>query len=147
MHCDGCATKVAHCLHGFDGVEKVKLDRANNKPQVKVVILKMYMHCEGCARDIKKNIARIDGVLTVEPDMSKSQVTVKGEFDPPKLAEAITKRLGKFVEIVKEEAAKSKKNHKKDNENNMMHYPPQHPFNKNFYSCLSDEAIHSCFVM
>lgn len=83
----------------------------------------------------------------MEPDMSKSQVTVKGEFDPPKLAEAITKRLGKFVEIVKEEAAKSKKNHEKDNENNMIHYPPQHPFNKNFYSCLSDEAIHSCFVM
>ncbi|KAK4852194.1 hypothetical protein QYF36_021784 [Acer negundo] len=80
----------------------------------------MYIHCEGCARDIKENLIRMEGVFTVELDMGKSQVRVKGVFDPPKLAEIITKRLGKHVEIVKEEAIKKeeKKEKKKDEEEN-----------------------------
>lgn len=31
------------------------------QPQVKLVILKMFMHCEGCARDIRKYIIRMKG--------------------------------------------------------------------------------------
>ncbi|KAI9186254.1 hypothetical protein LWI28_015305 [Acer negundo] len=115
----------------------------------------MYIHCEGCARDIKENLIRMEGVFTVELDMGKSQVRVKGVFDPPKLAEIITKRLGKHVEIVKEEAIKKeeKKEKKKDEEENncmVINYPPppndQQPLQNDddyHYQIFSDENVNS----
>ncbi|KAL5760243.1 hypothetical protein ACOSQ2_019081 [Xanthoceras sorbifolium] len=200
MHCEGCSTKVSDCLRGFDGVEEIKIDRANDKvivkgekadpvkvfqrvqkkysrnvellhpkpkangeeakkeekkqpePKVKVVTLKMYIHCEGCARDIKKNIVRMEGVYTVEPDTGKSQVTVKGVFDPPKLVEIIIKRMGKHVEIVKEEAAKKVRNKEIENLDKEAKYvvynPPPH-LQQNGYDCqiFSDENVNSCSIM
>ncbi|GAV86330.1 HMA domain-containing protein [Cephalotus follicularis] len=35
MHCEGCSHKVFSCLKNFDGVEEVKVDKANNKVTVK----------------------------------------------------------------------------------------------------------------
>ncbi|XP_060672500.1 heavy metal-associated isoprenylated plant protein 8 [Ziziphus jujuba] len=35
MHCEGCQKKVSKCLSGFDGVEEVVVDSANNKVTVK----------------------------------------------------------------------------------------------------------------
>ncbi|KAJ0038014.1 hypothetical protein Pint_23762 [Pistacia integerrima] len=207
MHCKGCENTVLRCLQGFNGVEEIMIDRANNKvivrgknadpekifrrirkkystniellspkpkpvevfqhkkepekkepqPQVKVVIFKMYMHCQGCVHDIKRNIVRMEGVLSVEADMGKSEVKVKGVFDPPKLGEKITRRLGKYVEIVKQEEEEAKKensyNNKEDKEENMIYYPPQCPWNwnnnNNVYSCqiFNDENVHSCLIM
>ncbi|KAK3223707.1 hypothetical protein Dsin_010732 [Dipteronia sinensis] len=196
MHCEGCSNKVFDCLRGFDGVEEIKMDRANNtvivkgekadpikvfervqkkysrnvellhpkpagekkqepekkepEPIVKIVILKMYMHCEGCVRDIKKNIVRMEGVFSVEPDMGNSQVTVKGVFDPPKLVEIITKRLGKHVEIVKEEQVEKERNieFQGDTEEKCVVYNPP-PHLQNVCDCLifSDENINSCSIM
>ncbi|TXG56020.1 hypothetical protein EZV62_017333 [Acer yangbiense] len=130
----------------------IKLRRAMApEPKVKVVILKMYIHCEGCARDIKKSIVRMEGVFSVEPDMGKSQVTVKGVFDPPKLVEIITKRLGKHVEIVKEEQVKKEQRniefHKDREEKYVVYNPPPHL--QNGYGCqiFSDENINSCSIM
>ncbi|KAK2644155.1 hypothetical protein Ddye_019350 [Dipteronia dyeriana] len=198
MHCEGCSDKVFDCLQGFDGVEEIKMDRANSKvvvkgekadpikvfervqkkysrnvellhpkpkpsgekkqepekkepePEVNIVILKMYMHCEGCVRDIKKSIVRMKGVFSVEPDMSNSQVTVKGVFDPPKLVEIIKKRLGKHVEIVKEEQVKKERNiefQRDRKEKCVVYYPPPHL--QNVCDCLifSDENINSCSIM
>ncbi|TXG56023.1 hypothetical protein EZV62_017336 [Acer yangbiense] len=141
-------------------VEKKEAEKKQLEPEVKIVTLKMYIHCEGCARDIKENLIRMEGVFTVELDMDKSQVRVKGVFDPPKLAEIITKRLGKHVEIVKEEAIKTeekKENTKDEEENNcvVINYPPpppndQQPLQNDDYDhcqIFSDENVSSCFIM
>ncbi|KAJ0095035.1 hypothetical protein Patl1_16978 [Pistacia atlantica] len=74
---------------------KKEPEKKEPQPQVKVVIFKMYMHCEGCVHDIKRNIVRMEGVLSVEADMGKSEVKVKGIFDPPKLGEKINQKTWK----------------------------------------------------
>ena len=95
--------------------------------------------------------------------MGKSQVRVKGVFDPPKLAEIITKRLGKHVDIVNEEVIKrdeKKENEKEKEENNcvVINYPPpppppddHQPLQNDDYDhhcqIFSDENVNSCFVM
>lgn len=90
--------------------------------------------------------------------MGKSQVRVKGEFEPAKLAESIAKGLGKHVEIVKEETTaevkKTKSDHKLDNRViKLIDYPPQRPLsncnNSKVYTCqiFSDENVYSCFIM
>ncbi|KAK4842624.1 hypothetical protein QYF36_024924 [Acer negundo] len=141
-------------------VEKKESEKKQLEPEVKIVTLKMYIHCEVCAQDIKENLIRMEGVFTVELDMDKSQVRVKGVFDPPKLAKIITKRLGKHVEIVKEEAIKKeeKKENKKDEEENncvVINNPPPPPNdqwplqNDDYDHCqiFSDENVNSWFIM
>ena len=41
--------------------------------------------------------------MTVEPNMENSRVTVKGNFEAPKLVEYIKKRLGKHAEILNQQ--------------------------------------------
>uniref|UniRef100_A0A6N2LDI8 HMA domain-containing protein n=1 Tax=Salix viminalis TaxID=40686 RepID=A0A6N2LDI8_SALVM len=123
------------------------------EPQVKMVVLRMNMHCEGCAHDIKKKVFRMEGVLSVEPDITKSQVTVRGAFDPPKLAQNIMKQLGIHVEILRQQnqgATKddSNNNKKKKKKKNMFHYPPQNPQEYVYPSPIfSDENVFSCSIM
>ncbi|KAF2292912.1 hypothetical protein GH714_029793 [Hevea brasiliensis] len=75
--------------------EDKKEVQKKQEPKMKIIVLKMYMHCEGCANDIKRTIGRMEGIMSVEPDMEKSLVVIKGLFDPPKLIEKITNKLGK----------------------------------------------------
>uniref|UniRef100_A0A6N2LA28 HMA domain-containing protein n=1 Tax=Salix viminalis TaxID=40686 RepID=A0A6N2LA28_SALVM len=116
------------------------------EPQVKMVVLRMNMHCEGCAHDIKKKVFRMEGVLSVEPDITKSQVTVRGAFDPPKLAQNIMKQLGIHVEILRQQnqgATKddSNNNKKKKKKKNMFHYPP----NQNMFILLQYSVMKMFF--
>ncbi|KAG6743576.1 hypothetical protein POTOM_052275 [Populus tomentosa] len=120
-------------------------------PQVKIVVLKMNMHCEGCAHGVKKKVLRMEGVSSVEPDMKNSQVTVRGAFDPPKLAQKIMEKLGIHVEILKQQnqaAPKDKNNNNSNNNKNMFHYPPQNS-QEYVYPCpiFSDENVFSCSIM
>ncbi|KAF2292917.1 hypothetical protein GH714_029841 [Hevea brasiliensis] len=106
--------------------EDKKEVQKKQEPKMKIIVLKMYMHCEGCANDIKRTIGRMEGIMSVEPDMEKSLVVIKGLFDPPKLIEKITNKLGKYVEIVKQEFEEKRKgrHQKKGKEQEIMVYPP-----------------------
>lgn len=88
--------------------------------------------------------------------MKKSTVTIKGDFDPPKLVRTITKQLGKYAEIVEnvkekeEEKEKEKGNKKKGKEEEIIifQYPPQYSTHHIYPSqILSDENIFSCSIM
>ncbi|KAK4395587.1 Heavy metal-associated isoprenylated plant protein 7 [Sesamum angolense] len=126
MHCEGCARKVRRCLKGFPGVEDVITDcRASKvvvkgekadpvKPPVITVVLGVYMHCEACAQEIKRRIQRMKGVESAEPDLKSSQVTVKGVFEPEKLAEYVYKRTGKHAAIIKVEPEKKEEKGKEE---------------------------------
>ncbi|XP_050874794.1 heavy metal-associated isoprenylated plant protein 7 isoform X2 [Lathyrus oleraceus] len=72
-------------------------------PQIVTVVLKVHMHCEGCAEEIKKRILKMKGVESVETDLKKSEVTVKGVYDPTMLVKFVYKRFGKQAVIVNEE--------------------------------------------
>ncbi|XP_074581937.1 heavy metal-associated isoprenylated plant protein 5-like [Curcuma longa] len=74
-----------------------------NKPQVIVAVLRVYMHCEACAQEIKKRILRMKGVRSAEPNLTASEVTVKGVFHPEILAAYVLKRTGKHATVVKQE--------------------------------------------
>ncbi|KAF5725553.1 hypothetical protein HS088_TW23G00277 [Tripterygium wilfordii] len=115
----------------------------------------MSMHCEGCVNDIKRNIEAVQGILSVEPDREKSLVTVKGVFDPPKLAKTMSKRFGKHVEILKQEQPEKGKDNNKgamdggsSTNITMFHYPPQYS-NGCIYPPMtfSDENVFSCSLM
>ncbi|KAG6509778.1 hypothetical protein ZIOFF_027783 [Zingiber officinale] len=73
------------------------------KPQVIVAVLRVYMHCEACAQEIKKRILRMKGVRSAEPNLNASEVTVKGVFHPEILAAYVLKRTGKHATVVKQE--------------------------------------------
>ncbi|EOX99746.1 Heavy metal transport/detoxification superfamily protein, putative [Theobroma cacao] len=127
-----------------------KQSQNKQEPPIKFVVLKMYMHCEGCANDIKRSIGRMKGILNVEPDMKKSTVTVRGNFDPPKLVEAIAKQFGKYAEIVAEGPTdKANGTGKQGKEEEIMfHYPPQYSLQHIYPTQIfSDENILSCSIM
>lgn len=84
-------------------------EEKKEEPQIIMVVLKVHMHCEACAQEIKRRILKMKGVESAEPDLKKSEVSVKGVFDPAKLVEFVLKRTGKQAVIVKEEAAEKKK--------------------------------------
>ncbi|XVE92081.1 hypothetical protein REPUB_Repub01dG0066600 [Reevesia pubescens] len=125
------------------------------EPKIEEVVLKMYMHCEGCANDIKKYIERMKGILNVEPDMKKSTVTIRGIFDPPKLVETVTKKLGKYAEIVGKGSKDKGSGNGNGNGNNkgkekeiIFHYPPQYSAQHIYPTQIfSDENIFSCSIM
>ncbi|KAF8005833.1 hypothetical protein BT93_K0192 [Corymbia citriodora subsp. variegata] len=89
-------------------------EKKEEPPQVITVVLGVHMHCEACAQAIKKRILRMKGVESAEPDLKSSQVTVKGVFEAPKLAEYVHKRTGKHVSIVKQEPEKKEEEKPKD---------------------------------
>ncbi|XP_028765196.1 heavy metal-associated isoprenylated plant protein 7-like [Neltuma alba] len=88
--------------------EKPAPEEKKEEPQIITVILKVHMHCEACAQEIKRRILKMKGVESAEPDLKKSEVSVKGVFDPAKLVEFVRKRTGKQAVIVKQEAAGKK---------------------------------------
>ncbi|KAK7302303.1 hypothetical protein RJT34_13189 [Clitoria ternatea] len=89
--------------------EKPKPEDKKQEPQIVTVVLKVHMHCEACAQEIKRRIERMKGVESAEPDLKKSEVSVKGVYDPAKLVEYVYKKTGKQAVIVKQEAEKKEK--------------------------------------
>ncbi|XP_058781269.1 heavy metal-associated isoprenylated plant protein 7-like [Vicia villosa] len=77
-------------------------EEKKEEPQI-VTVLKVHMHCEACAEEIKKRILKMKGVESVETDLEKSEVTVKGVYDPAMLVQYVHKRFGKQAMIVNEE--------------------------------------------
>lgn len=124
--------------------------KEEKKEEVVEVVLKIYMHCEGCAADIKYNIHKMQGVFTVETDMKNSQVIVKGAFDPKKLVDFISRRVGKNAVVVKQtppekkEDDKGKKGKKNEMEMDQI-YPPGHVYAPD--RILSEENPNACSVM
>ncbi|KAJ4835151.1 hypothetical protein Tsubulata_009730 [Turnera subulata] len=196
VHCKGCSDQIYECLRGFDGVEEILIDDANNKvtvkgknvdpmkvlarlqrkysrnvellhpkpkpnndennepkkekpPQMKTIVLKMNFHCEGCAQDIKKAIGSMTGIMHVEPDIKKSLVTVKGVFDPQKIVKKIADRVGRHVQVVKQQSEeKEKEGKKKNGSENTVSYPPDYHVKYVYPSLvLSDENVFSCAIM
>ncbi|XVE85369.1 hypothetical protein DITRI_Ditri17bG0085400 [Diplodiscus trichospermus] len=131
--------------------DKTELQKKPENP-IKVVVLKMYMHCEGCANDIKKSIEKMKGILNVEPDMKKSTVTIRGNVDPPKLVKTITKRLGKYAEIVgggsNDKGSGNEEGNRTGREEIIFNYPPQYSVQHIYPTQIfSDENIFSCSLM
>ncbi|XP_075519361.1 heavy metal-associated isoprenylated plant protein 7-like [Primulina tabacum] len=92
-----------------DEKEMVKSEEEKKEaPRVITVVLGVYMHCEACAQEIKKRIQRMKGVENAEPDLKRSQVTVKGVFEPETLVEYVHRKTGKHAAIVATEAEKKK---------------------------------------
>ncbi|KZV21756.1 metal ion binding protein [Dorcoceras hygrometricum] len=83
-------------------------DKVEEHPHVITVVLGVHMHCEACAQEIKKRIQRMKGVESVEADLKKSQVTVKGFFEPNTLVEYVLRRTGKHAVVVATEADEAK---------------------------------------
>ncbi|KAI4319018.1 hypothetical protein MLD38_032668 [Melastoma candidum] len=90
------------------------------EPKVVTVVLKVHMHCEACSQEIKKRILRMKGVESVEPDLKRSQVSVKGVFEPAKLVEYVYKRTGKHAAIVEQEQEQEREQKQKQEQK-----PPQ----------------------
>ncbi|XP_042051230.1 heavy metal-associated isoprenylated plant protein 8-like [Salvia splendens] len=63
-------------------------------------VLKINMHCDGCAKEVKCCIYDMEGVERVDVDVEKNVVRVKGNMDPNKVVEFISKRGGRSAEIV-----------------------------------------------
>ncbi|KAJ4907956.1 Heavy metal transport/detoxification superfamily protein [Raphanus sativus] len=125
MHCDSCASKIVKSVRAFQGVETVKaesetgkvtvtgvVDPAKLREQLEVktkkkvelapvttVVLKVDFHCEGCIEKIQKTASKTKGVSGLSLDHEKQLVTVKGTMDVKKLAESLTRKLKRDVEI------------------------------------------------
>lgn len=104
------------------------------------------------------------GVMAVEADRESSKVRVKGIVDPPKLVEAIKKKMKKNVEVVnkkqeKEEKSANKpggggnnnnnnKDGKQEKENFAFKYPPQYSLHHIYPNqTFSDDNVFSCSIM
>ncbi|XP_004501717.1 heavy metal-associated isoprenylated plant protein 7-like [Cicer arietinum] len=102
--------------------QEVNPPEKEKKEEPLTVVLKVHMHCEACAHEIKKRIQRMKGVELAEADLKKSEVTVKGVYDPAMLVEYVYKRIGKHAVIMKEEktvgegAAKEEEGESKEKE-------------------------------
>ncbi|XP_073290607.1 heavy metal-associated isoprenylated plant protein 7-like isoform X2 [Primulina huaijiensis] len=81
-------------------------EKKEEPPHVITVVLGVCMHCEACAQEIKKRIQRMKGVESAEADLKKSQVTVRGVFEPETLVEYVHKRTGKHAAVMETEAEK-----------------------------------------
>nr|XP_027185944.1 heavy metal-associated isoprenylated plant protein 8 [Cicer arietinum] len=133
-----------------------KESEKKEQTKLKTIVLKMYIHCDGCESDVKRKIEKMEGVESVELNKENSHVTVKGSVESSKLVEFIKKKLGKHVEIVKEDGKRDqgkkdegKNNNERDNGHVIMYsYPPQYSTqylypNQNF----SDENAFACSIM
>ncbi|KAH6798101.1 hypothetical protein C2S52_022655 [Perilla frutescens var. hirtella] len=106
------------------------------------VVLKINMHCEGCAKEVKRCIYDMEGVQTVDVEMEKNVVKVKGNMDPQKLVEFISKKCGRSAEILKQsESVENGGGREGDcccSCASQQVYAPQ---------LFSDENPNSCYVM
>lgn len=105
------------------------------------------------------------GVYTIEPDITKSEVNVKGVFDPQNLLETIKRKMGKHVGILKVEPViqvkkvnnnKIQKDINKDKEDKCadqdkvvfyVYNPPPHLENGSNCLLFNDENANSCSIM
>ncbi|XP_020232306.1 heavy metal-associated isoprenylated plant protein 8-like [Cajanus cajan] len=139
---------------------KPKPDNKQKKPpekkeqaKVKTMVLKMYFHCDGCETVVKRKIQRMEGIESVDVDREKSQVVVKGTVEAKKLVEDVKRKLGKHVEIMKEDNKKEPKKEGKDDEKGkepviMYSYPPQYSTNYLYPNqTFSDENVFACSIM
>ncbi|KAJ8759751.1 hypothetical protein K2173_009852 [Erythroxylum novogranatense] len=123
------------------------------QPEVKTVVLRMNMHCEGCAEDAKTYLESMKGIIGAEADMGKSQITVRGVLEESELVKTLTRRLGKHVEVVKQEPPpkpilKEEKKCSKKKETIIINYPPINSYNYIHPSQIfSDENVNSCSIM
>lgn len=132
-----------------------KAEEKKEQPKIKIVVLKMYMHCEGCVSDVKRKIEEMEGVHSVEVDKEKSRVMVRGTMDSTKLVEKVKKKLGKHVEIIKEDNKREPKREGSDNEKGnedvnviMYSYPPQYSTQYLYPNqSFSDENVFACSIM
>ncbi|XP_057975478.1 heavy metal-associated isoprenylated plant protein 8-like [Malania oleifera] len=133
-----------------------------SEAQVIVVVLKVYMHCESCAHEVKKCAEKMEGVSSVGVDQKKSQMVVKGTFDPLKLVNFLYRRTGKHVEIVKQEKVDGQLRDKGASENREIrekneggkgellfyYYPPPVVVEKAYPPLIfNDEDANSCSIM
>ncbi|XP_013616242.1 PREDICTED: uncharacterized protein LOC106322686 isoform X1 [Brassica oleracea var. oleracea] len=102
--------------------DKTKNDEDKNKEKkpkeapVTTAVLKVDFHCQGCIGKIQKTVTRTKGVNGLTMDKEKQLLTVKGTMDVKKLADTLSEKLKRKVEIVPP-AKKDKENGKgKENE-------------------------------
>ncbi|CAH8362362.1 unnamed protein product [Eruca vesicaria subsp. sativa] len=94
-----------------DTKDKTKTDEDKNKekkPEEKkpkeapviTAVLKVDFHCQGCIGKIQKTVTRTKGVNGLTMDREKHLLTVKGTMDVKKLADTLSEKLKRKVEIV-----------------------------------------------
>ncbi|KAJ4866051.1 Heavy metal transport/detoxification superfamily protein [Raphanus sativus] len=79
--------------------DKNKEKKKAKEAPVTTVVLKVDFHCEGCIEKIQKTASKTKGVSGLSLDHEKQLVTVKGTMDVKKLAESLTRKLKRDVEI------------------------------------------------
>ncbi|KAK2636840.1 hypothetical protein Ddye_031632 [Dipteronia dyeriana] len=83
MHCEGCSNKVFDCLRGFDGVEEIKLDRANCEVVVKGEKVDPIKVFERVQKKYSRNVELLqpkpkpDGEKKQEPEKKEPEHKVK----------------------------------------------------------------------
>ncbi|KAJ0238811.1 Heavy metal-associated isoprenylated plant protein 3 [Hirschfeldia incana] len=94
-----------------DNKDKPKNDEDKNKEKkpeekkpkeaaVVTAVLKVDFHCQGCIGKIQKTVIRTKGVNGLTMDKEKQLLTVKGTMDVKKLAETLSEKLKRKVEVV-----------------------------------------------
>ncbi|XP_010520385.1 PREDICTED: heavy metal-associated isoprenylated plant protein 3 [Tarenaya hassleriana] len=70
------------------------------EPPVTTAVLKLNFHCQGCIGKIQRTVTKTKGVDAISMDKDKQLVTVKGTMDVKKLAETLSEKLRRPVEVV-----------------------------------------------
>lgn len=83
-----------------DKPEKKSDDKKSKEPPVTTAVMKVDLHCQGCVQKIRKTVSKTKGYQEMSIDVQKNLVTVKGTMDMKALAESLTEKLRKPVEIV-----------------------------------------------
>ncbi|KAG2241585.1 hypothetical protein Bca52824_096429 [Brassica carinata] len=80
--------------------EKKPEDKKPKEAPVTTAVLKVDFHCQGCIGKIQKTVTRTKGVNGLTMDKEKQLLTVKGTMDAKKLADTLSEKLKRKVEIV-----------------------------------------------
>ncbi|ESQ49811.1 hypothetical protein EUTSA_v10022005mg [Eutrema salsugineum] len=82
MHCEGCASKVSHCLKGYDGVEQIKTEIEDNK----VVVTGKFDDPTKILRRVQKKFSKNAELISPKPNPKqdqKKEPQQKKESTPP----------------------------------------------------------------
>ena len=55
------------------------------------VVLKVGMTCEGCVGAVKRVLGKLDGVESYDVDLKEQKVVVKGNVEPEKVLQTVSK--------------------------------------------------------
>ncbi|KAI4346423.1 hypothetical protein L6164_007319 [Bauhinia variegata] len=55
------------------------------------VVLKVGMSCEGCVGAVKRVLGKLEGVESYDIDLKEQKVTVKGNVQPDKVLQTVSK--------------------------------------------------------